>query len=88
MVNEGRDPRALLALAEALPKGIVISDLTVDSKGNVTILGKAPSVEVASQAANALSNSEKFANAQLWRASKEKEGVIFRITCVAPMKGV
>ena len=72
----------LLALSEALPKGVLMGDLNIDSAGNVTIVGRAPSVEVASKAASALAGTGKFAEARLWRASKEKEGVIFRITCV------
>jgi len=77
----------LLALAEALPGGIVISDLTIDSRGKITIQGKAPSVEVASRAAAALSESELFSDAELSRTSKEKKEVVFRIVCVARAKG-
>ena len=81
----------LLALAEALPEGVTISELTIDSRDNVTIRGKAPSAEVALQAANALSTSRKFANAELKETKKgekkEEKGVMFRINCVVRMKG-
>jgi len=73
----------LLALGEALPNGVQVSDLDVDSKGNVTIKGKAPSIEAASRAESALSASETFAKAKLWQISQEeKGGRAFRITCV------
>ena len=77
----------LLAIAETLPEGIAVSDLTIDVRNNVTILGKAPSVEVASQAEHALSVSEEFANAQLQRTTKENNEVVFRITCIVREKG-
>jgi len=71
----------LLALTEVLPDGTVIKDLTIGSKNEVTILGKAGSVEAASQAATALDASDRFENAHLSRVAQEKEGLMFRLTC-------
>jgi len=71
-----------LAVVEAVPKGVVVTDLNIDSKGNVTIVGRAPSIEVADRAVSALGASGTFAQPRLWRASREKEGLVFRITCV------
>ncbi len=71
----------LLALAEALPKGVMVGDLSIDSKGNVTLTGKMPSPETASQAVAALSESDAFAAAQLQRWSTEEGGISFHITC-------
>lgn len=72
----------LLALTEALPKGVMVKDLTIDPKGKVTIHGRAPSVEAASKAVAALVDSGSFANAQLGRSEHEREGFMFQITCV------
>jgi hypothetical protein len=77
----------LLALAQTMPDGILVGDLSIGSDGNVTIVGKAPSFEVASTTAEALSNSEQFADAKLQRASKENDDIMFRITCAVRTKG-
>ncbi len=71
-----------LTLTEAMPKGVEIRDLTIDAKGNVIILGKAPSIEAASKAVSELVDSGEFVDAALGRSAQEKEGLMFRVTCV------
>jgi len=71
----------LLGLCEALPEGIAISDLNIDSKGSVTVQGRAPSVEAAAAGASALGAGGMFTDAKLWQVSQQKEGLVFRITC-------
>ena len=71
----------LLAVAEALPQGVLVGDLDIDSRGNVTLVGNAPSIEVASQAASALERTGKFADMRLGPYAQEKGKIVFRITC-------
>ncbi len=70
------------ALAEALPSDVTVETFTVDSKGKVTIGGKAKSVELASDTVvAALEASNAFANPQFRGATREKEAFGFQITC-------
>ena len=78
---------SLRAMSEALPKGIDISDLTIDANGSVTLVGRAQSIEVASRGATALSDSKEFAGARLERTSTDKGKVTFRITCKVAGRG-
>ena len=77
----------LRAMSEALPKGIDVSDLTIESNGSVTLMGRAPSIEVASRGATALSDAKQFTGARLERTSTEKGKVTFRITCTVAGRG-
>lgn len=70
----------VLAIAEALPKGIVLSGLGIDAKGGVTMQGKAPSYEAVWQAKEALGGSAEFTDV-VGQASKEKQGFMFRMSC-------
>ncbi len=72
----------LLALAEALPKGIGLKSVKVDSKGKVDISGKTPSVEVASEKAiKAIEDSPMLTNPKWLGSTQEQGGISFTITC-------
>ncbi len=72
----------MMALSEALPKEIKVETLTIDSRGKISIGGKAKSVEMASDTAiAALRASTFFVNPQFNGATREKEEFSFQITC-------
>jgi len=77
----------LLTVTQALPPGVLLSDLDVDARGNVMLTGRAASVEMASQAAASLEMTGKFGAARLERAAQEKEGLVFQIKCTGSPKG-
>ena len=81
--SKGHAPKLdlLLAVARALPKGIEVSELRIDRKGNVTIRGTTPSVEAVSKAVDALEDAEEFADPRFGRVEPAKSGKTFQINC-------
>ena len=77
----------LLAVAEALPQGVIVGYLDIGARGNVSIRGSAPSVEVVAQAVSALVKTGKFAETRMGRAAQEKDKVLFHITCTVRSGG-
>ena len=72
----------MMALSEALPQEITVETLAIDSRGKISISGKAKSVEIASDTAiAALRASTIFINAQFNGATREKEEFSFQMTC-------
>ena len=72
----------MMALSEALPPAINIETLSIDSRGKISISGKAKTVEVASDTAiAALRDSPFFINPKFNGATREKKEFSFQITC-------
>jgi len=72
----------LLALAEVMPNGVAIASLKVDSKDRITISGKTPNVELVSdKAVSAMEASPLFRNPDFLGTTREKDGLMFRMTC-------
>jgi Tfp pilus assembly protein PilN len=74
----------LAALAEALPNGVRVTSVSIDSGGRVNMSGTCQSVEdISEKIINALDASPYFAKPQFLGASKDKKGgqLIFRVNC-------
>ncbi len=72
----------MMALSEALPPEIKIETLAIDSRGKISISGKAKTVEVASDTAiAALRDSAFFINPKFNGATREKNEFSFQMTC-------
>lgn len=69
-------------MIEALPRGIQITVLEITPKGKVTISGKTPSVEAASQKAMvAMEASPRLRNPRFLGSTQEQQGLTFRVSC-------
>ena len=72
----------MMALSEALPAEIKVETLSIDSKGKISISGKAKTVEMASDTAiAALRASPLFTNPRFNGATLEKKEFSFQLTC-------
>ena len=69
----------LLAVAQALPEGVGVSELRSDRKGHVSIRGTAQSVEVVSKAVAALEADGRFSDTRFDRTEAAKQGKAFQI---------